>query len=170
MVCVQFFYLSLFWKMKQTLEGMSGAEGRCLVMRLCRACGSERVVMTTRGPGQFIGEVSLFEDHAGDAQWKTSVRARGSIKALLLTRAHLRTLLQRQPEAEAAVRAGEAFPPALRIMCKPRSNYQNEMTAPCSKRQTAIGPPDATFFVFEGLRGIVHYTRIIALECNGVAC
>jgi hypothetical protein len=140
------------------------------VTRLCRACGSERVVMTTRGPGQFIGEVSLFEDHAGDAQWKTSVRARGSIKALLLTRAHLRTLLQRQPEAEAAVRAGDAFPPALPIVCKPRSDYQNEMTAPCSKCQYAIGPPDAKSLVFECLRGFVRYTRLIAMEFNGVAC
>ena len=75
----------------------------------CRASGTtKQVVTTTRGPGQFIGEVSLFEGHSGDAQWKTCVRARGSLKALLLTRGHLRTLLQRAPEAEAAVRAGAA--------------------------------------------------------------
>lgn len=86
--------------------------------RLRRACGSERVVVTTRGPGQFIGEVSLFEGHTGDAQWKTSVRARGSLKALLLTRAHLRTLLQARPEAEAAVRAGAALSlPPCRCCC-----------------------------------------------------
>ncbi|CAL8468719.1 g8259 [Coccomyxa elongata] len=74
-----------------------------------RASGTtKQVVTTTRGPGQFIGEVSLFEGHSGDAQWKTCVRARGSLKALLLTRGHLRTLLQRAPEAEAAVRAAMA--------------------------------------------------------------
>lgn len=81
------------------------------VSAACRASGTtKQVVTTTRGPGQFIGEVSLFEGHSGDAQWKTCVRARGSLKALLLTRGHLRTLLQRAPEAEAAVRAGARAP------------------------------------------------------------
>lgn len=61
---------------------------------------------TTRGPGQFIGEASLFEGGQGDATWKTSVRARGHVTALLLTRSHLRSLLKQRPEAEAAVRAG----------------------------------------------------------------
>lgn len=89
--------------LSQTMQVLS-----CGWMLLRSASGAERVVVTTRGPGQFIGEVSLFEEHAGDAQWKTSVRARGALKALLLTRAHLRTLLQQRPEAEAAVRAGDA--------------------------------------------------------------
>ena len=71
-----------------------------------RAFGAERMVTTTRGPGQFIGEASLFEGGHGDATWKTSVRARGQVKALLLTRSHLRSLLKQRPEAEAAVRAG----------------------------------------------------------------
>ena len=64
---------------------------------------------TTRGPGQFIGEASLFEGSHGDATWKTSVRAKGKVKALLLMRSHLRALLKQRPEAEAAVRAGATF-------------------------------------------------------------
>ncbi len=75
-------------------------------MFCCRASGVERMVTTTRGPGQFIGEASLFEGGRSDATWKTSVRARGHVTALLLTRFHLRSLLKRRPEAEAAVRAG----------------------------------------------------------------
>ncbi len=62
---------------------------------------------TTRGPGQFIGEASLFEGGHSDATWKTSVRAKGKVTALLLTRSHLRSLLKQHPEGEAAVRAGE---------------------------------------------------------------
>ena len=65
---------------------------------------------TTRGPGQFIGEASLFEGGHGDATWKTSVRAKGKVKALLLMRSHLRHLLKQRPEAEAAVRAGATVP------------------------------------------------------------
>lgn len=68
------------------------------------------MVITSRGPGQFIGEVSLFEGHSGDAVWKTCVRARVPVKALLLTRGHLRTLLQSRPEAEIALRAGLHLP------------------------------------------------------------
>ncbi len=74
----------------------------------CRASGAARTVTTTRGPGQFIGEASLFEGGRGDATWKTSVRAKGKVRALLLTRSHLRSLLRQRPEAEAAVRAGAA--------------------------------------------------------------
>ena len=73
-----------------------------------RASGAARTVTTTRGPGQFIGEASLFEGGRGDATWKTSVRAKGKVRALLLTRSHLRSLLRQRPEAEAAVRAGAA--------------------------------------------------------------
>ena len=72
----------------------------------CRASGAARTVTTTRGPGQFIGEASLFEGGRGDATWKTSVRAKGKVRALLLMRSHLRSLLRQRPEAEAAVRAG----------------------------------------------------------------
>jgi hypothetical protein len=57
--------------------------------------------------------VSLFEGHS--AQWKTSVHARGHVKALLLTRDHLRTLLHRRPEAEVALRAG--LLPSLPFQC-----------------------------------------------------
>ncbi len=66
--------------------------------------------MVERGPGQFIGEVSLFEGRAGGdaAAWKTCVRAKGHVKALLLTRAHVATLLKQQPQAQAALRAGGA--------------------------------------------------------------
>ncbi|CAK0780807.1 hypothetical protein CVIRNUC_005182 [Coccomyxa viridis] len=73
-----------------------------------RASSAERIVTTTRGPGQFIGEASLFEGGHGDATWKTSVRAKGKVKALLLMRSHLRHLLKQRPEAEAAVRAAMA--------------------------------------------------------------
>lgn len=65
---------------------------------------------TTRCPGQFIGEASLFEGGQGSATWKTSVRAKGKVKALLLMRSHLRGLLKQRPEAEAAVRAGPSSP------------------------------------------------------------
>ena len=77
-----------------------------LALHWCRASSAERIVTTTRGPGQFIGEASLFEGGQGSATWKTSVRAKGKVKALLLTRSHLRALLKQRPEAEAAVRAG----------------------------------------------------------------
>lgn len=81
---------------------------RVLRVRSNRASGAARTVTTTRGPGQFIGEASLFEGGRGDATWKTSVRAKGKVRALLLTRSHLRSLLRQRPEAEAAVRAGAA--------------------------------------------------------------
>lgn len=56
-------------------------------------------------------QVSLFEGRVGDAAtWKTCVRAKGHVKALLLTRAHVATLLKQQPQAQAALRAGEAAP------------------------------------------------------------
>ncbi len=71
---------------------------------------------TTRGPGQFIGEASLFEGGRGDATWKTSVRAKGKVRALLLTRSHLRSLLRQRPEAEAAVRAGAILFPHHRLL------------------------------------------------------
>ena len=77
-------------------------------MNFNRASGAARTVTTTRGPGQFIGEASLFEGGRGDATWKTSVRAKGKVRALLLTRSHLRYLLRQRPEAEAAIRAGAA--------------------------------------------------------------
>ena len=59
-----------------------------------------------RGPGQLVGEVSLFEAGGGGAAWLTSVLASEATTALRLTAPHLRALLQRRPEAEAAVHAG----------------------------------------------------------------
>ena len=61
---------------------------------------------SVRGPGQLVGEVSLFEAGGTGAAWLTSVLASKPTTALRLTAAHLRALLQRRPEAEAAVHAG----------------------------------------------------------------
>lgn len=61
---------------------------------------------SVRGPGQLVGEVSLFETGSTGAAWLTSVLASEPTTALRLTAPHLRALLQRRPEAEAAVHAG----------------------------------------------------------------
>lgn len=66
-----------------------------------------------RGPGQLVGEVSLFEAGGAGAAWLTSVLASEATTALRLTAPHLRALLQRRPEAEAAVRAGAPQKPRL---------------------------------------------------------
>ncbi len=60
-----------------------------------------------RGPGQLVGEASLFEAAGAGAAWQTSVLASEPTVALRLTAPHLRALLLRRPEAEAAVHAGE---------------------------------------------------------------
>ena len=81
-------------------------------------------MVVERGPGQFIGEVGLFEGRSlatGErAAWKTSVRAKGPVRALLLTRAHLAALLQQQPQAQAALRAGAHVTISARIPKHPR--------------------------------------------------
>lgn len=71
-------------------------------------------MVTTRGPGQFIGEVNLLEPGSNSVRqmWRTSVRAQTKVAVLLLTQAGLKTLLLRAPQAEAQVRAG-AFPAAM---------------------------------------------------------
>ena len=77
---------------------------------------SEASVM--RKAGEFIGEVSLFEDGQAGAHWRTSVRALTPVRALLLTRDGIHHLLQTVPEAEAELRAGERpCPPHL--LCPP---------------------------------------------------
>ncbi|KAK9785422.1 hypothetical protein WJX73_002199 [Symbiochloris irregularis] len=75
-----------------------------------RAFGEDGLVVTTRGQGQFIGEVSLLEPSAAAPKqmWRTSVRAKTPVAVLMLTQACLRTLLDKAPQAEAQVRAAMA--------------------------------------------------------------
>ncbi|KAK9830087.1 hypothetical protein WJX72_009710 [[Myrmecia] bisecta] len=73
-----------------------------------RLATREKTIITTRGPGDFIGEVAIFEQRGGAASWATNVRAKTPVTALVLTQDDLRTLLQRTPEAEIEVRAAMA--------------------------------------------------------------
>ena len=63
-------------------------------------------VISRRRTGQFVGEVSLLEGRGRRAIWATAARAVGPVKALVLQRDDLRSLLRRRPDAEAPLRAG----------------------------------------------------------------
>eukprot|EP00884_Botryococcus_braunii_P022741 jgi/Botrbrau1/9150/Bobra.160_3s0022.1 len=65
-------------------------------------------VAQVRGPGEFIGELSL-KDFAGPSEcWKTSVRALAPVRALLLNRRGLHQLMDSLPEAEPHLRVAMA--------------------------------------------------------------
>ena len=65
------------------------------------------MVITIRGPGQYIGEATLFQDDRHKSLWRTGVRARTDVTCLLLCQSVLQQQLQRNPEIEIEVRSGE---------------------------------------------------------------
>lgn len=74
-------------------------------------CSKSRSIIALRGPGQFIGEVLLFDNTGRDSpmgSWQTCVRARTDVRALILTVADLKDLVTRKPAAEVELRAGQA--------------------------------------------------------------
>lgn len=54
-----------------------------------RMATQDRMVITQRGPGQLVGEVSLFEKTSAESIWQTNVRAATAVRALTLTREDL---------------------------------------------------------------------------------
>ena len=69
-----------------------------------------RSIIALRGPGQFIGEVLLFDNTGRDSpmgSWQTCVRARTQVQALILTVKDLKDLVTRKPAAEVELRAGQ---------------------------------------------------------------
>lgn len=73
-------------------------------------CSKSRSIIALRGPGQFIGEVLLFDNTGRDSpmgSWQTCVRARTQVQALILTVKDLKDLVTRKPAAEVELRAGE---------------------------------------------------------------
>lgn len=72
-------------------------------------CSKSRSIIALRGPGQFIGEVLLFDNTGRDSplgSWQTCVRARTDVHALILTVKDLKELVTRKPAAEVELRAG----------------------------------------------------------------
>ncbi|DBA93024.1 TPA: hypothetical protein ACH3X2_003363 [Trebouxia sp. C0005] len=70
-----------------------------------------RSIIALRGPGQFIGEVLLFDNTGRDSpmgSWQTCVRARTQVRALILTVKDLKDLVTRKPAAEVELRAAMA--------------------------------------------------------------
>ncbi len=81
-------------------------------------CSKSRSIIALRGPGQFIGEVLLFDNTGRDSpmgSWQTCVRARTQVRALILTVKDLKDLVTRKPAAEVELRAGQSF--ELSLMC-----------------------------------------------------
>ena len=73
-------------------------------------CSKSRSIIAVRGPGQFIGEVLLFDNTGRDSpmgSWQTCVRARTQVQALILTVKDLKDLVTRKPAAEVELRAGQ---------------------------------------------------------------
>ena len=73
-------------------------------------CSKSRSIIALRGPGQFIGEVLLFDNTGRDSpmgSWQTCVRARTQVQALILTVKDLKDLVTRKPAAEVELRAGQ---------------------------------------------------------------
>lgn len=74
------------------------------------ACSKSRSIIALRGPGQFVGEVLLFDSTGRDSpmgSWQTCVRARTQVQALILTVKDLKDLVMRKPAAEVELRAGQ---------------------------------------------------------------
>ena len=67
-------------------------------------CSTSHSIVTLRGPGEFISEISLLQGDFG--VWQTNVVARTDVQALLLTKHDVKNMLRDRPEAEADVRAG----------------------------------------------------------------
>ena len=67
-------------------------------------CSTSHSIVTLRGPGEFISEISLLQGDFG--VWQTNVVARTDVQALLLTKPDVKNMLRDRPEAEADVRAG----------------------------------------------------------------
>ena len=82
------------------LAGKPAAAGE--ILPLC--CSTSHSIVTLRGPGEFISEISLLQGDFG--VWQTNVVARTDVQALLLTKHDVKNMLRDRPEAEADVRAG----------------------------------------------------------------
>ena len=81
----------------------------CIISWLL-VCSKSRSIIALRGPGQFIGEVLLFDNTGRDSpmgSWQTCVRARTQVQALILTVKDLKDLVTRKPAAEVELRAGQ---------------------------------------------------------------
>lgn len=61
-------------------------------------------VVATRGPGTFVGEVSPYKGQSS-IQWQESVRAKGSVKVMVISYPDVHGLLERWPQAYADIRA-----------------------------------------------------------------
>ncbi len=83
-----------------------------LKILLCchRLLHQDEMVITTRGPGQYIGEVRLFIDDSQKSTWQTGVRARTDVTCMLLCQRVVQQQLLRHPEIEIEVRSGEGNP------------------------------------------------------------
>lgn len=85
-----------------------------VLMQCVCTCSKSRSIIALRGPGQFIGEVLLFDNTGRDSpegSWQTCVRARTQVTALILTVKDLKDLVSRKPAAEVELRAGQLFMP-----------------------------------------------------------
>ena len=97
-----------------------------MLMQCVCTCSKSRSIIALRGPGQFIGEVLLFDNTGRDSpegSWQTCVRARTQVKALILTVKDLKDLVTRKPAAEVELRAGQLSRPWrldlwVRCLCK----------------------------------------------------
>ena len=81
-----------------------------IISSLILLCSKSRSIIALRGPGQFIGEVLLFDNTGRDSpmgSWQTCVRARTDVHALILTVKDLKELVTRKPAAEVELRAGQ---------------------------------------------------------------
>ncbi|KAK9831205.1 hypothetical protein WJX74_007391 [Apatococcus lobatus] len=68
----------------------------------------DEMVITTRGPGQYIGEVHFFNDGSHRSLWRTGVRARTNVTCLLLCQRAVQQQLRKHPEIEIEVRSAIA--------------------------------------------------------------
>ena len=82
-------------------------------LALSRLLHQDEMVITTRGPGQYIGEVHFFNDDNHRSVWRTGVRARSNVTCLLLCQRAVQQQLRNHPEIEIEVRSGEL------VICHP---------------------------------------------------
>ena len=76
---------------------------------MCRSyANGETTTLATRGPGSFIGEVSVYETGTTNAKWQTCVVSKGQVKVLVLHYRDIRDLVAKRPEVDADLRAGES--------------------------------------------------------------
>ena len=78
-----------------------------VLLAMSRLLHQDEMVITTRGPGQYIGEVHFFNDDNHRSVWRTGVRARSNVTCLLLCQKAVQQQLRNHPEIEIEVRSGE---------------------------------------------------------------